>query len=73
MMKSTMSSKCSSVIGHFDGRGGAPELGGPAQEFPPFFSLLKILTLRKKSGGDMARPRTQNLTSPIFDFPPPQR
>jgi hypothetical protein len=49
-------------------------VGGPAQEFPPFFSRLKNLALRKqelKSGGDMARPRTQNLTLPIFDFPPP--
>jgi hypothetical protein len=46
-------------------------IGVPAQEFPPTFSLLKILALQKISGSDMARPRTQNLTSPIFDFPPP--
>ncbi len=52
-------------------------IGGPAQEFLPVFfssenysgkcSLSKLEIL----GGDMARPRTQNLALPIFNFAPP--
>jgi hypothetical protein len=48
-------------------------VGGPAQDFPPVFfsenSSGNALSQKSKNlGGDMARPRTQNHASPIFDF-----
>jgi hypothetical protein len=38
-----------------------------------FFLFLKILAGKslKTSGGDLVRPRSQNLASPIFDAAPP--
>jgi hypothetical protein len=46
---------------------------GSSPSVPAFFFFFgKFVTERtlKKSAGVMARPHTQNLTSPIFDFPP---
>ena len=48
------------------------------QDLPPiFFSEnsggIAISQYLENLGGDMARPRIKNLTSPIFDIAPPQR
>jgi hypothetical protein len=57
--------------------------GASDQDFPPilFFSEnsggIAVLQYLENLGGDMARPRIKNLTSPIFDIAfdiaPPQR
>jgi hypothetical protein len=46
-------------------------LGAPDKDLPPFFSEnsggMAISQYLENLGGDMARPRIKNLTSPIFD------
>ena len=55
-----------------------PSVGGPPQEFPPVFFFSKksggkaLSQNLENLGGDMARPRIKNLTSPIFDIAPPK-